>query len=213
MFKLKKCNIGPLLWILSAQYFFVQLFAMHSFLGGFSIRYNTISDLGNTVCGPFGGRHVCSPYHNAMNISFVVLGLCQLVGARYIYKLLASGRLNAVSFGALGISGIGTILVGLFPENTIGLIHGIGAGLPFFVGNVAIILLGFSLKVPKLLKVYTLFTGLIAVVALILFVTQTYFGIGIGGLERLVAYPQTVWLIVVGAYSLWLKYAHDQPAL
>ena len=97
-------------------------------------------------------------------------------------------------------AGIGTILVGLFPENTISLLHVIGAGMPLLVGNIGLVILGIDLPMPKTLKLYTIFSGIVSVLALILFVTHSYVGIGPGGTERIAAYPQTIWLIIFGFY-------------
>ncbi len=62
------------------------------------------------------------------------------------------------------------------------------------------VILGRSLDIPKALRYYTVGSGLIALIALAFFVTRNYLGLGIGGMERLVAYPQTMWLIVFGIY-------------
>jgi hypothetical membrane protein len=45
----------------------------------------------------------------------------------------------------------------------------------------------------------------ISLVASFMFVFKRHFGLGSGGLERIAAYPETIWLISLGA---WL--AHDR---
>lgn len=105
----------------------------------------------------------------------------------------------------LALSGLGTILVGLYPENTIASLHVIGASLPFLLGNIALIILGLKLDIPKALRVYTIASGCLALVALTLFLSGSYLGLGHGGMERLVAYPQTIWMIVYGSYLLVKK--------
>ena len=72
--------------------------------------------------------------------------------------------------------------------------------MPFLLGNVALIVFSFSMGVPRLLRYFTFLSGAIALVALVFFLGQSYLGLGIGGVERIVAYPQTVWLIVFGLY-------------
>ena len=42
----------------------------------------------------------------------------------------------------------------------------------------------------------------IGLVALSFFLKNVYLGLGIGGMERIVSYPQTIWMIVFGAYVL-----------
>ena len=100
----------------------------------------------------------------------------------------------------MALAGLGSILVGIFPENGIGWLHFLGAALAFLIGNLGMVILGFSLELPRTLKYYSILSGAISLMALVLFVSDTYLGIGIGGMERIVAYPQTVWLIVFGIY-------------
>lgn len=192
--------VGPVMWILTVEYFVLQLIVARAWAHPYSIANNTISDLGNTQCGIYGGRDVCSPLHSLMNISFILLGSFMMLGSVLIYQEFRETRLALVGFGCMFLAGVGSLLVGIFPENTIGALHTSGAFLPFFVGNVGIIILGFALALPRGLRIYTILSGAIALVALLFFVTNHYLGIGIGGMERIVAYPQTIWLIVFGIY-------------
>jgi hypothetical membrane protein len=193
--------VGPALWILSIQYFIIQLIvATHWQTPPYNWLQNTISDLGNTACAVYGGRDVCSPLNPLMNASFIILGLTMLLGAMLVYQGFRKSTASRVGFTFMALAGFGTVLVGLFPENTIAPLHGLGASLPFLIGNIGIIILGISLDLPKWLRVYSLISGVISLTALILFITGTYLGFGIGGIERIVAYPQTLWLIVFGIY-------------
>jgi hypothetical membrane protein len=199
--------LGAIVWMLSIQYFITQFLVAKGWAQPYSILHNTISDLGNTVCGPYRGSFVCSPYHGWMNVSFVALGLSMSLGSLLLYRHYTTGRVSALGFGLLSLAGLGTVLVGVFPENTVSALHIIGAALPFLLGNLALVLLGYTLQLPKVLRYYTICSGVVALAALTLFFTHTYLGIGIGGMERITAYPQTVWLVVFGAYSL---YCHRQ---
>jgi hypothetical membrane protein len=100
------------------------------------------------------------------------------------------------------LAGFGSALVGVFPENTISQFHILGASLVFILGNLALIILGLTLKLSSTMRKYTIGSGIVALIALILFFTHTYLGLGIGGTERITAYPQTIWLIVYGLYAL-----------
>lgn len=192
--------LGPTIWMLSIQYYLIQVEAAMAWKTPFSYLHNTISDLGNTGCGHYGGRVVCSPLHSLMNASFITLGVTMALGALLIYQEFKESRASLVGFSAMAIAGVGTVLVGLFPENSISIVHTTGAFLPFFIGNLGIVVLGSALDVPKSLRIYTLFSGIVALGAFGLFVTHHYLGLGIGGMERLTAYPQTMWLIVFGIY-------------
>lgn len=192
--------VGPVLWLLSIQYYVVQAVVALTWSQPYSLLHNTISDLGNTACGLYGALYVCSPRHTLMNVSFVVLGITMLEGSTLIYHEFKKGRLSALGFTGMGLAGFGTILVGLFPENTIHVLHLIGAILPFFIGNLSIGLLGFALDTPKLLRAYSLVTSFVTLAAFVLFISHAYLGLGIGGMERLTSYPQTIWLMIFGAY-------------
>lgn len=202
-------RLGPLLWIAAIQYFLVQLLVARDWVPAYSITHNTISDLGNTACGTYVSSYVCSPLHGLMNVSFIVLGACMALGALLISTLYKKTLASLVGFSCLVAAGIGTILVGIFPENTISGAHILGAALAFLIGNIGLVVLGFGLSMLKPLRIYTLASGIIALLALVFFVTHTYLGIGEGGMERISAYPQTLWLIAFGIHVI--TYQRPRP--
>ncbi len=51
--------VGPLIWMLSIQYYIIQVVVAMAWTSPYSLLRNTISDLGNTACGSYGGRFVC----------------------------------------------------------------------------------------------------------------------------------------------------------
>ena len=125
-----------------------------------------------------------------------------ITGSMLLCQRFKKSRNVIVGFTLFAIGGAGTALVGIFPENTVSVLHGIGAALPFLIGNVGVVILGFSLEVPKIFRIYTVLSGSIALLALVVFTSGHYIGLGEGGLERVVAYPQTIWMIILGLYSL-----------
>jgi hypothetical membrane protein len=172
----------------------------------YSILSNTISDLGNTACGIYSGRYVCSPQHVWMNISFIVLGITMAAGSSLIYYEFRKTKASGLGFDFMALAGLGTIMVGVFAENTIASLHEIGAALPFVIGNLALLVLAVALDIPRYLKIYTVLSGVISLAAFALFITHTYLGIGIGGMERLAAHPLTIWLIIFGLYISGNRY-------
>jgi len=192
--------VGPAFWMVSIQYYIVQVLVGLAWTTHYSWFTNTISDLGNTICGSYGDRFVCSPLHSVMNASFITLGTTMIVGGVLIYQEFKPSNGSLTGFSFMIIAGIGTLLVGLFPENSVSALHQLGAFLPFLVGNIGMIILGSVLDIPKVLRYYSIISGSISLAALVFFVLHIYLGLGIGGMERIVAYPQTVWLIVFGIY-------------
>lgn len=192
--------LGPILWMAAIQFFIVQAVAAAAWITPpYSWRLNAISDLGAVGCGPFDGRIVCSPLSGVMNASFIVLGLCMTIGAVLLYQTY---RRSLVGFWLMGLAGFGAILVGIFPEDTVYWAHIVGQDLAFVLGNIALIVFGFTLGFPRLFRWFSVASGVIALVALVLFLSHQRFFLELGGMERVVAYPLLIWLIVTGCYMV-----------
>jgi hypothetical membrane protein len=193
--------IGAVLWISSIQYFIVQAIVIAAWTVPHSFKNHYISDLGNTVCGMYAGLAVCSPLHPLMNASFVVFGVTMAAGSYFMYTWFKKTKPSAVGFILMAVAGFGTILVGLFPENTISSLHIVGAVLGLGIGNVSIIILGMALRgLHPLMRIYSVASGSVSLAAFVLFASEIYLLIGRGGMERLVSYPFTMWMIILGLY-------------
>ena len=172
----------------------------------YSLKENYISDLGNTACGRYpagSGAYVCSPWHAWMNGSFMLLGVIILLGAALVRRALPSGGMAAAGWILISLAGPGLILVGLFPENINITPHAIGAGVEFVSGNLGMVALGTAIAATRRqaqLAAYSIVSGSVGLLAMVLFVSGHYLGAGIGGMERLVAYPLPLWLIGVGLF-------------
>jgi hypothetical membrane protein len=192
--------LGPIVWMSTVEYYAIQVIVAFDWITPYSLLRNPISDLGNTHCGIYAHRQVCSPLHGLMNAAFIVLGVLMIVGAPLIYLEFRERFSATLGFGCMAIAGLGTVLVGLAPENVNITLHKIGASGPFLVGNVGLIILSWALDLPRHMRLYTRVSGIVALVALVLLVLGAYLGLGEGGMERLTAYPQTFWLIIFGTY-------------
>ncbi|HET8708649.1 MAG TPA: DUF998 domain-containing protein [Candidatus Saccharimonadales bacterium] len=195
--------LGPLVWILSVQYFAAQISVAAAWPDShhYSWAHNLISDLGNTACGPYAGRYVCSPQQGVMNASFVMLGVTMALGSLLIYQEFRRSRATLIGFSLMALAGFGTILVGAFPENTISQLHAIGAFLALGIGNIGLIVLALAIKQARQsFRVYTFLSGIVSLTAFVLFIAHAYLGLGPGTIERLASYPQTTWLILLGLY-------------
>lgn len=196
---------GAIAWIVAVQFFVTQVVVASAWSRPFSLRLDYISDLGNTACGPYpaGSTNlVCSPWHAAMNLSFVVLGITMIVGARLTRSVFPAGWVRSVAASLFAMAGVGVILVGIYPENTDNARHVVGAGVNFVAGNIAMIIYGLALAQQperhRALMQFSLVTGTLGLLATLLFVTGQFLGLGLGGMERVAAYPMTVWQIVAG---------------
>jgi hypothetical membrane protein len=199
--------VGPIMWLVNIQFFIVQVIVASAWTTpSYSWRGNAISDLANTSCGQFDGRYVCSPLSGLMNASLILLGLCMAIGSVLLYQEFRKSR---VGFSLMAVAGIGAIMVGIFPENTIFWAHITGADLAFLLSNIALIVFGFTLPLPHWLRWYSIASGTVGLVALYLFLSYHRFFLGLGGMERMIAYPMVLWLIVTGLY---LSLAHNRLA-
>lgn len=194
------------LWIASFIYFPVQIFVASAWSPAFDWRNNYTSNLGNTVCGQFEEQYVCSPRHDLMNATFTLLGFASTVGGVLFARVYREHRLALAGFSLLAIGGVGSMTVGLVPENIDLELHSLGALMPFLLGNIGVLLLGFSSFIrTRAMRAYTAVTGVIGVIAFFLFDAEQYLGLGVGGMERLTDYVQVLWLIVYGMYALGAK--------
>lgn len=139
-----------------------------------------------------------------MNLSLVLLGVTMAAACILLHRLFSTVRSRwlTIGFALVGIGGVGVMLAGIFPEDSVPFFHGIGAALPFLLGNIGVVLLGISLAASLAFRLFTLISGIVALTALVFYATGHFLGLGEGGIERVVAYPQTVWLIAFGAYLL-----------
>jgi hypothetical membrane protein len=197
--------LGPAIWMASILYFVDQIFVGWVWHPPYSFIKNTISDLGNTACGQYGGSYVCSPRNLWMNAGFVGLGLVMFTGSFLLHQEFADRErrerlASFFGFSCLGLGGLGVILVGTRPENTVRILHMTGAGLAIGVGNLGILLVALGVRLPARLRGHSILSSLVSLVALLLFACDRYFGLGAGGMERIAAYPETIWMIWFGIY-------------
>ncbi len=167
---------GSLIFIGSAQLAIIIMVA-ESLYPGYSISGNYISDLG------VGSTALI------FNLSMIVLG---------ILAIIAAFLLRRSSFGifiTILLAGIGSAGVGVFPE-TAGHIHGYMALLTFFFGAIASYFV--LAREKNATAVAWAVMGSIALVALGLYFTGNFMGLGKGGMERMIAYPDLFWLMGFG---------------
>jgi hypothetical membrane protein len=199
-------SFGPAVFTAAALYFLIQIVVAWVFMPSYSLVSNTISDLGETSCGGYGSPTMCSPRWWLMDYGgFVLLGLFMIMGSTLLYheftdRVPRERRAAMLGFGLMALAGLGTILVGFFPENQNRTMHIIGAFLGIAIGNVAILVLGAVLILPESMRRSMLMFSSLALAALVCFASHRSFGIGRGTMERLAAYPVTIWLIAFGLY-------------
>ena len=177
----------------------------------YSLTQNYISDLGAVNCGTFNAsgaigsssHMVCSPWHDVFNVGIIVMGLLIILSMILIRTAFPARRSRTIGLGLFMIAGVGAIGVGLFPEDVNITLHSVSALLAFAGAGLALLVLGFAMFRDTRwdgFRAYTLLSGLIDLVALGLFVSQTYSVLGVGGMERLIVAPVLLWAIVAGVH-------------
>ena len=203
-----KVRVGALAWLLAAQFFVAQVAVASAWTTPFSVKTRVISDLGNTACGPHpnpSSVSVCSPWHAAMNASFIIVGITMAAGAILARGAFRAGWRRNFAVTLFVVAGVGVLMVGVYPENENITTHAIGAGINFIGGNMALIL--FGLAVPSTpsrpwFMWFSITAGIVGLVSTVLFVSRHDLGLGPGGIERFAAYTTTTWQIVAGLIVL-----------
>lgn len=145
----------------------------------YSVRSNYISDLGMRVGAPI------------FNGSIILLGITAFLTSWFLYRAFADRILMIV----VVLAGIGAIGVGVFTE-AYGIIHTIVSFITFLFAALSAILAFRVLRPP--FSYLSIVLGLSSLVALGLFASDTYLGLGVGGMERMIVYPVLAWGIGFG---------------
>ncbi len=202
-------RIGYLAWIVGVvQFFVIHAIAESAWSRPYSWSRNNISDLGNAHCALQSDpepRYICSPEHDLMNVSFVILGVLLVVGAVLTGGVLwRRSRTAALARLLLAGAGVGFVLAGLAPADVNENQHVLGALLIMAAGNIGLVMAGFSLaeQVPAPLRWGSSLLGVTAIAACGLFFSHHYLGLGMGGMERVAAFPLLIWALTAGVGGL-----------
>lgn len=147
------------------------------------------------------GSVVLEPSATIFSTIVFVIGLMTAISAYFINKTLG-GRIAPALLVVTGIAAIG---VGIFPGSA-GIAHGLFAMITFYSGGLAAIASYRILKESQSMQYLSLILGSIAIIVLLSLLVpggspfiRTF---GVGGAERLVAYPIVLWLVILGGYLL-----------
>ena len=177
---------GILIFIASLQ-FILAMTISEALYPDYSVSENYISDLGD-----YSKAHSVAYIFNS---SVFLLGLLILVAAYFIHHLF---DFKVLSF-CLILTGIGAMGVGIFPES-FGILHTIPSFITFFFGAISAIV---SYKLQKSpLSYLAVVLGLLSLISLALFGLKIYLGLGVGGMERMIAYPTLLWALGFGGHLI-----------
>jgi hypothetical membrane protein len=176
-------KIAGILFFLAAAQFVVIVLIAEALYPGYSISQNYISDLG------------VGPSALLFNACVFLQGVL-IIGGTYFLQRAFNNKILTV---LLILAGLGSLGVGLFPENSEPM-HSISALLIFLFGGFSAIYSFTVIKRP--LSLINILLGVLSLSALLLFAVNQYLGVGVGGMERLIVYPILVWMITFSGYLM-----------
>ncbi len=182
-------NIAGVLFFVSIAQFFLMMLLAETLYPNYSVSHNYISDLG------VGGTAYI------FNISIVVMGALLIVAAYFSRSFSRAFSVIIV------LAGIGAMGVGIFPETT-GSLHLYSSLLVFLMASIAPYIIIY--KIRNGLSVAWAVLGTIGLISLILYATGHYAGIGVGGMERFIVYPDLLWGMGFGGWFLGKKSVNGQ---
>ena len=197
---------GSLCWLASLQIVPVELTVTFGWRRPYNFATDYISDLGSTGCRVMTSgstRYVCSPWHQAMNASFIVFGGLLLIGSVLLWWTWPRCRPSAVGLILLCAAGACAVVIGMSPENINFWPHALAGftQLPFL--NVGMILLGVSVLGPhRHVGLASISAGGVGIIATGLYASGSYRPLGSGIIERLSVDPAALWLAIVGGWLL-----------
>ncbi len=179
---------GLLIFIGVAEFLLLMLIA-EALYPGYSVSRNYISDLG------------VGPTAIIFNSSIIIMGLLLIIAAVLIWGL---SKVFAVT---IALTGIGAMGVGIFPE-TIHPFHLIFALIAFLFASIS------SYPTIKISRspgrALWPILGTISLIALILYIMHMYLGLGPGGMERMIVYPNLIWALAFSAELM--NYQQPKPS-
>jgi hypothetical membrane protein len=178
-------KLTGLLVFLGTGQFMVGLMIAAVLTPGYDIANETISSLGVQEAALWFSGTV------------LLLGIFVLAAAYFIRTVFGSLIVTIL----LALTGIGAIGVAVFPaSDPLSGIHSVFSLITFVFANVTAIYAARFLRAP-LLHI-SIILGAVGLVALGLFVSGTYLGLGIGGMERMIVLPVLAWGIAWGGHLM-----------
>lgn len=171
----------------------ISYIAAQQFLVPYNLLNNHVSNLGGIAHNPYG--------HQLWNNAMIIMGICSIPYYAFIYQYFKSNWpvLSKWMLG-FGIScAIGFSLVGLFPEDIVGL-HQLGAvmnfvGIPSLAGCIQYIVVKNSKLVQswKLITLLNIFLFIIFTTMLLIFRLDEWFGLSYPPEPRIFDFPIWEW--------------------
>jgi hypothetical membrane protein len=160
----------------------------------YSVSTNYISDLGVRA-----GAAI-------FNSSIIILGLTILATSWFILRAFHDRILMVIVL----LAGVGAVGVGVFTEKAPYGLHSIVSFITFLFAALSAILAFRVLRPP--FSYASVLLGAGSLVALGLYISNNFLGLGNGGMERMIVYPVLTWGMAFGGYLLGMLHSQGPPA-
>lgn len=167
--------------------------------------YSTRQDISDLGSSPPPDPIIHEPSATIFNSTMLLTGVLVLVATYFVYRAWGRRPLTVL----MAVFGIGVFAVGVFPGNVTPW-HGLAALLTFFSGGVTVVASSRVVTRP-----FSYLAALLGGISLLVLASVFFYGLvvggpspleplGSGGIERWVAYPLLLWVLVFGGYLLGL---------
>ncbi|MFZ0699788.1 MAG: DUF998 domain-containing protein [Thermoplasmata archaeon] len=191
----RSVRTGAILFVLGPLAFVAAMIVAQLYYPNYSLSTNFISDLGNTAN---------SPLWYVFSAGIILLGLLAIAAILLLWSTFPDGGLRVAGLGLLLVASVGAIVVGFFPENVNGTVHGTASLVVFLPSGLALLALGASMRETsgwESLRWFSIALGAITLVFVALFhFTSVGANLYPGLFERIVVAPVLLWSIVVGIF-------------
>ena len=204
---------GAIAWLSVVQFFVVEELIRRRSTVPYDRRTNYVSDLGATRCGRYLNRTICSPDYVWMNLSFVLVGATIILGVVLIRPALPV-LVGLPTSACYAVAGIGAMIVGLFPIDTVRLVHATGAGVFLVAINLGHLDLSRRL-LGRGQPTWGIALAALAMIGLIgaaLLANGSTLGVGVGFVQRVAIYSSVIDVIVAGLAVLRRGQRHPDHA-
>jgi hypothetical membrane protein len=197
--------------------FAAQALAQQAWKGSapYSLRTSWISDLGATTCGTYrggGGVLVCSPRHALLNGGLTLLGAQVVLGTLLLQPVLGYDRSGRAAGALLILAGGALPLIGAFPEDTGKPWHAAAATVHFAAAGLGMVTAGAAVRArfPRTASLSFILGGA-SLVGTLLTLAASGAGLGRAAVERLAAWPFTLWTSAAGVLLLVAVAKAERP--
>ena len=179
-------RIAGLLFFVGVVQFVLAVVVSEAVYSGYSVGQQVMSDLGDWS--------LAGNYAAVFNASIILSGMLVIGGAYFIHR----GFKNRLFTSLLVIWGVAEFGVGIVAENISLPVHVVFALVAMVFGGASAIMSYKFVKSP--LSYISVILGAVTLSALVLFISGVY--LGLGGMQRFIIYPISLWSLGFGAHLI-----------